>query len=69
MIAALALPSKAHDLLTILSEGMLIFLLCLIGSMYPWLFGRPISTKRYLAICGLFTAIWVLVGAFFATKG
>ena len=68
MIAAPALPTKAHALLTILGEGALFFVLCLIGSVFPW-FGKPVSTKRYLVICGLFTAIWVLVAAAFAIRG
>lgn len=68
MIPALVLPAKVHALLTILGEGALFFLLCLVGAVYPW-FGKPISTKRYIAICGLFTAVFVLIAAFFAIKG
>lgn len=68
MITALALPAKVHALLAILGEGALFFLLCLVGAVYPW-FGKPISTKRYLAICGLFTVALVLIAAVFAVKG
>jgi hypothetical protein len=68
LITALALPTKAHALLTILGEGTLLFFVLLIGAVIPWI-GRPISTKRYIAICGFCTAIWVLVAAAFAVKG
>jgi hypothetical protein len=69
MITALALPTKVHALLTTLGEGMLLFLLCLIGSVFTRLFGKPISTKRYIAICGLCTAALVLVAAAFVIRG
>jgi len=67
VITTLALPIKVHALLTILGEGALFFVLCLIGAVYPW-FGKRISTKRYIAVCGLFTAVWVLI-AIFAIRG
>lgn len=50
MITAPALPTEVHALLTILGEGMVVFLLGLIGSVYPWFLGKPISTKRYIAL-------------------
>ncbi len=68
MITALALPTKAHALLTILGEGTLMFLVFLIGAVIPWI-GKPISTKRYIAVCALCSAIWVLVAAAFAIRG
>jgi hypothetical protein len=68
MIPGPALPTKVHALLTILGEGTVFFLMCLIGAVYPW-FGKPISTRRYIAISGLFTAVWVLVAAVFAVRG
>jgi hypothetical protein len=61
MITAVALP-KTHILLTIIGEGALLFLLSLIGAVIPWI-GKRISTKRYIAICGICTAVWVLVAA------
>lgn len=69
MIAALAMPTKAHALLTILGEGTVVFLLGLIGSVYPWFLGKPVSTKRYIAIWGFCTVVWVLIAAGFAIKG
>lgn len=69
MITALALLStKVHTLLTILGEGTLLFLVLLIGAVIPWI-GKPISTKRYIAICGFCTAVWVLAATAFAIKG
>jgi hypothetical protein len=67
MIAALALPTKTHAVLTIVGEGTLLFLVSLIGAVIPWV-GKPVSTKRYVVICALCTAIWVLVAAAFAIK-
>lgn len=68
MITTLALPSEAHALRTILGEGTLLFFVLLIGAVIPWV-GKPISTRRYIAICGLCTAIWVLVASAFAIRG
>jgi hypothetical protein len=68
MLAALALPTKAHALLTILGEGAVLFLVLLICSVVPWI-GKPVSTKRYIAIWSLCIAILVLIGAAFAIKG
>jgi len=65
---SLALPTKAHAAVTILSEGALLLVVFLIGAVFPWI-GKPISTKRYIAICSLCTAVWVLVAAAFATRG
>lgn len=73
MITALVLPTKTHDLLTILGEGTLLFLVLLIEagpclSAGTWK-GRRISAKRYIAFCGLCTAILVLVAAAVVIKG
>jgi hypothetical protein len=69
MITALApLSTKALALLSILGEGMLVFFVLLIGAVIPWI-GRPISTKRYIAICGLCAAVCVLVATAFAIRG
>ena len=66
LMTALALPTKAHALLTLLGEGTLLFLAFLLSAgrttRGAWDSGR-ISTKRYIAFCGLFTAILVLVAA------
>lgn len=67
MTTALALPTKAHAVLTIFGEGTLLFLV-LVFSSTPWT-GRRISTKRYIAICGVCAAIWVLIAAAFAIMG
>ncbi len=68
MTALALLPARAHALLTILGEGALLFLVLLIGAVIPWI-GKPISTKRYIAICALCTAAWVLVATGFAIWG
>lgn len=68
MINALALPIKSQALFTILGEGAILFLVCLIGAVVPWI-GKPISRKRYIAISALCTAAWVLVAAAFAMRG
>lgn len=65
---ALALPVKPHALVTPLAEGALLFLVLLIGAVVPWI-GKPISTRRYIAICGVFTALWIIVAAVFVIKG
>lgn len=66
MIAALAKPSTAHAVLTLLGEGTLLFLAFLLSAgrttRSSWDSGR-ISTKRYITFCGLFIAILVLVAA------
>lgn len=66
MLAALVLTSKAHDLLTLLGEGTLVFLALLLSagmaSRGSWDSGR-VSTKRYIAFCGLCTGIVVLLVA------
>jgi hypothetical protein len=72
MVAALALPTTAHALLTILGEGTLCFLLLLLGagkaSRGAW-GGRRVSTKNYIVVGGLCTAILVLVAAAVVIKG
>lgn len=69
MMTALALlTTEAHALLTILGEGTVLFFVLLMGAVIPWI-GKPISTKRYIAICGLCAAAWVLVATGFAIWG
>jgi hypothetical protein len=72
MTTTLALSTEAHALLTILCEGMLGFLVLLLGagkaSRGSW-DGRRISTKRYITVCGLCMAILVAVAAAFVIKG
>jgi hypothetical protein len=65
---ALALPTKIHAFVTLLAEGALLFLVLLIGAVVPWI-GKPISTRRYIAICGFFTALWIVVAAIFVIRG
>lgn len=68
MITALAVSAKVQTLWTILGEGALLFLVSLIGLVVPWI-GKPVSTKRYVALCAVSTTIWVLVAAVFAIHG
>ena len=68
MIIALALPTEARAFLTILGEGTALFLVLLIGAVVPWI-GKPISTKRYIVICGICTSIWILIAAAYAIRG
>jgi len=68
MITALGLPIQSHAIFTILGECAILFVVCLIGAVVPWI-GKPISTKRYIAISALCTAVWVLVAAVFAMRG
>lgn len=68
MIAIPPLSTKAHALLIILGEGALLFVVSLIGAIVPW-FGKPVSTKRYIALCAICITIWVLIAAGFALKG
>jgi hypothetical protein len=73
MITALALPTKAHVLLTILGECTLLFLVLLLGagkaSRGAW-DGRRVSLKRYIAVGCLFSAIlFVVAAAAFLIKG
>ena len=72
MITALILPTKAHVLLNVLGAGTLLFLVLLLGagkaSRGSW-DGRRVSTKRYIAVCSLCSAILVLVAAAFVIKG
>lgn len=69
MILAAALPTNVHTLLTILGAGTLTFLVLLIVVASNGGFLKPGSAKRVIAICGLCTAIWILVAAAFAIKG
>jgi hypothetical protein len=68
MISALALLIQSHALFTILGEGAILFAVFMIGAVVPWI-GKPISTKRYIAISALCITAWVLVAAAFAVKG
>ena len=68
MITALALPIHSQALFTILGEGAILFVVFMIGAVVPWI-GKPISTKRYIAISALCTAAWVLVATVFAMRG
>ncbi len=66
MTLALVEPTKLKVCLTILGEGALFFVVLMIGTIIPW-FGKPISTKRYIAICG-FTVILVAIALTFAIR-
>lgn len=68
MIIALAVPTNVHALLTILGVGTLTFLVLLILVASNGGFAKPTSRKRVIAICGLCSAIWILVAAAFAIK-
>lgn len=73
MIAAPALATQVHALLTILGVGALEFLGLLLGagpclSAGTWK-GKRISAKLYIAFCGLCTAVVVLVAAAIVIRG
>ncbi len=67
MTVALVEPTKLKACLTILGEGTLFFVALMIGAVIPW-FGKPVSTKRYVAICGLLTVIFVVIALTFAIR-
>lgn len=67
MTVALVEPTKLKACWTILGEGALLFVVLMIGAIIPW-FGKPITTKRYVAICAVCTVVWVLIAITFAVR-
>ena len=66
-VALLELPTKHQVSLAILGEGPVLFAVLMIGAVMPR-FGRAVLTQRYIAICGVGTAIWIGTAIAFTIK-